>query len=108
MAEAKLNFSIRETPYSRGLRLSVVGELDIASVPILEQRLERLRIEGRDVRLDLSKLQFIDSTGLRLLIVTVRNGSTEGWRFEIEPNVAPQPMRLFRLVSLDRHLGDGR
>jgi anti-anti-sigma factor len=82
--------------------LSVTGELDLASVPILEARLASLRDTKAPVRLDFSKLEFIDSTGLHLLIGTVGDAEVRGWRVEIERDVAPEVLRLFRLVHLDR------
>jgi anti-sigma B factor antagonist len=50
------------------LRLS--GELDLVSEPILEAALERAK--GRAVRVDLSDLAFMDSTGLRTLLSAAR------------------------------------
>jgi anti-sigma B factor antagonist len=49
--------------------ISVQGELDLATANDLEREL--VRVEGSDalsIVLDLSGLQFIDSTGVRLLI----------------------------------------
>ena len=49
--------------------ISVQGELDLANAADLEREL--IRVEGGDalsIVLDLSGLQFIDSTGVRLLI----------------------------------------
>jgi len=50
------------------LRLS--GELDLVSEPILESALARAK--GRPVRIDLSELAFMDSTGLRALLSAAR------------------------------------
>jgi anti-anti-sigma factor len=82
-------------------RLSLTGELDIASAPKLQGRLARLRAKKSPVRLDLSKLEYIDSTGIHLLIQTVGEARIKGWPFQIEPDVRPQVMRLFRLVHLE-------
>ncbi len=50
------------------LRLS--GELDLVSEPILESALARAK--GRPVRIELSELAFMDSTGLRALLSAAR------------------------------------
>src|SRR5436305_14596396 len=95
-------FEIRESPSGGSLRLSLTGELNLASAPKLEDRLARLRLRKSPVRLDLSKLEFIDSTGIHLLIQTVGEARIKGWPFQVEPDVGPQVMRLFRLVHLEQ------
>jgi anti-anti-sigma factor len=47
--------------------LIVDGELDIASVPQLRERLWQLRDRDADVVLDLTAVTFMDSTTVRLL-----------------------------------------
>ncbi len=100
-------FEIHESRVDGWLRLTLTGELDLQSVPILEERLAPLRVTKSPVRLDLSKLEFIDSSGLNLLVRTVGDARIKRWQFEIEPNVSPRVMGLFKLVRLDRFiLGD--
>jgi anti-anti-sigma factor len=76
------------------------GELDLSTTPHLEKRLRG----NVDTILDLSKLSFIDSTGIHLLLATTRGAQREGWEFTIRD---PQPpvLRVIRLVGLDRYLG---
>jgi anti-anti-sigma factor len=98
------NFQIRESLMDGALRLSLTGELDFATAALLEDRLRRLRVKKSPVSLDLSHLDFIDSTGLRLLIQMAGDARMKRWPFRIEPDVAPEVMRLFKLVHLDRFL----
>jgi len=49
-------------------RVAPVGELDIATVKMLEQAVLELDDSAQMIVLDLSGLSFIDSTGLRLVI----------------------------------------
>ena len=86
------------------LRLSLTGTLDVASTPTLEDRLTGLRATKSPVRLDLSNLDFIDSTGLHMLIRMVGDARIKHWQLGIEPAVAPQVMSAFRLVHLERFL----
>lgn len=52
-----------------GFVLSVYGELDVASAAVLEKQLKRLQWAGASaIVVDLSGLDFIDSTGLHVLI----------------------------------------
>src|SRR5437588_12615420 len=94
-------FEILENRDHGELRLSLQGELDFASTRVLDDRLPRLRAKKRAVRLDLSKLEFIDSTGLHLLIRSVGDARTNGWRLEIEPELSVTVSRLFKLVHFD-------
>ena len=95
-------FQIREARDREWVRLRLVGELDLGSVPALKQRLAELRAEKRLVRLDLSALEFMDSTGIHLLVGASNDARNNGWDLEIEPGVSPQVHRLLKLTSLDR------
>jgi anti-anti-sigma factor len=104
MAPPPSTFEIRESRNDGWLRLSLTGELDRFSSRTLEDRLASLRATRSPVRLDLSQLDFIDSTGIHLLIQTVGDARMKGWQVQIEPDVSSQVMRLFRLVRLDRFI----
>jgi anti-anti-sigma factor len=108
MSEPPAELTIHESRSGLAVRLSLSGELDLGSAPLLEDRLARLRVAKSSVRLDLSRLEFIDSTGLHLLVRTVGDAQIKGWDLEIEPDVAPDVMRLFKLVHLDRFVQGSR
>lgn len=94
------NLGIYETPEHRGgVRLMLVGELDLSTASALEQRLNQLRAEQMPVRVDLSRLEFIDSSGLRALITAWNAARDDHWRFEIDPNLSDQAAQLFDLVN---------
>ncbi|HLY50695.1 MAG TPA: STAS domain-containing protein [Solirubrobacteraceae bacterium] len=102
MSEPPAQFEIRESREDRAVRLRLTGELDLASAPALEQRLEALRADGHNVRLDLSALDFIDSTGVHVLFRAYSLASADGWAFQIDPDVAPPVMRVLHIVNLDQ------
>ena len=106
-AELSSNLRIRESRMNGRLRLSLTGELDLATAPALEHRLARPRAQKSPVSLDLSELDFIDSAGLHLLIRTVGDARIKRWQLRIEPGIAPQVLHLFRLVHLDHFLAAG-
>ena len=90
------------------VRLSLLGELDLASAPALENRLNLLRAQKRPVRLDLSKLEFIDSTGIELLLRTLQASRQDGWELGVDHQLSPQVQRVLTLINLkDLILGDG-
>ena len=56
-----------------GFILSLYGELDVASAPLLEKQIKRLQwAMAARIVLDLSGLDFIDSTGLHALLLAHR------------------------------------
>jgi anti-sigma B factor antagonist len=66
-------FSIRTEQQGTAAVVVPAGQLDIATAPALEQELERA-FESSSVRvvLDLRELEFIDSSGLRSLLIARR------------------------------------
>jgi anti-sigma B factor antagonist len=80
------------------------GELDLDTAPELEQELARVRehANGRVV-LDLRRLTFMDSTGLRLVIRWDTAAREQGFEFAIVPG--PEVVqRVIRLTGMDGHL----
>ena len=57
------------------LRLVVSGELDIATAPDLEAAFDQaLASDPQSIEVDLSQVTFIDSTGIRLLLLISERG----------------------------------
>jgi anti-sigma B factor antagonist len=79
--------------------IELLGELDIAGAPRLEAEL--LRIEASDTQAiicDLGGLEFIDSTGIRLLVMAA-DRSAENGRFTILRGPR-QVHRVFEITDL--------
>lgn len=77
------------------------GDLDIATVPALRERL--LRVLGPDVRLliiDLSGVSFCDVAGLAVLIGTQRRATERGIVVRLAAP-RPQVVKLLRITGLD-------
>ncbi|HET8977717.1 MAG TPA: STAS domain-containing protein [Solirubrobacteraceae bacterium] len=98
--ERRLTFRMEEH-FEDGhqLRLALVGELDVAVARLLVERLSELRRGGYTVRLDLMRLEFIDSSGVRELIREVDDSRREGWRLEIDPQLSEPVRRVFEMVG---------
>jgi anti-anti-sigma factor len=107
MSKRPPSFEIREGQTGYGVRLSLSGELDMATTPVLEDRLTRLMATRSPVRLDLSKLDFIDSTGVHLLVRMVGDARRKHWQLQIEPNLAPQVKHVVTVMHLERIVGGG-
>jgi anti-anti-sigma factor len=78
----------------------LVGELDLASAERLEPILKEAAEANGGVTLDLTELTFMDSTGIRVILSTVRSLDGQG------PLVLLRPSYIVRRV-LDVSLPDG-
>ena len=80
------------------------GELDISTAPRLDESLQRVEAAGPALLvLDLSPLDFMDSTGLRLLIGADMRAREAGRRLVlVQGNDMVQ--RVLRLTRLDERL----
>ena len=85
-------------------RLTVAGELDIATVPRLEEAVATVLAHGaRSVIVDLSRLAFVDSSGLRMFITLNDRASAEGFSLGlIRP---PEPsLSVFQITGAEENL----
>ena len=97
-------FEIHERQENGELRLSLSGDLDIGTASRLTDRLKELQADSFRVRLDLSELDFIDSTGVRVLVEAVYDARVSGWPLDVEPSFAPQVSRVLKLVRVERYI----
>jgi anti-sigma B factor antagonist len=91
------DFRVETHTTDRTATVTVSGELDLVSSPTLEEELGR--VGGTDVDLvllDLRGLQFMDSTGLHLLIKAHQRLQEKGRRFA----VIKGGVQVERLLSL--------
>ena len=80
--------------------LAVSGELDLASTPTLEQELDRVRAGTPSlIIIDLRELEFMDSTGLSVLIRAHQHAQQTGYRLGIV-NGSRQIRRLLSLTGV--------
>lgn len=86
------------------LRLIVIGELDVAVVDLLSSRLGSLRKEGYDVRLDMSRLKFIDSSGMHELLRQVGDSRRDGWNLVLDGPLTDQVARTIDLLGARAYL----
>lgn len=86
------------------LTIRLVGELDIATAPMLEELLRSASSGNRSsVTLDLDSVAFIDSSGLRILIVAAQSSRRDGDRLCIR--CGPSSVRrMIELTGIERLL----
>jgi len=84
--------------------LTLRGELDLATAALLESTL--LKLEAEDVGemvLDLSQLEFCDSSGLQVILQAATRDRQNGNRLSLLKG-GPEVQRLFQLTSLEDEL----
>jgi anti-sigma B factor antagonist len=87
-----------------GATVTVRGDMDIATIGRLEIARNRALADGPEsVRIDLSAVEFVDSSGLRFLLETHSLSKRGGWTLQLvrPPSSA---MRAFEIAGVDRFL----
>ena len=97
-------FSCRRSDCASTVRLSVSGELDIATAPQLDHALGCAQADDAAlVILDLRELEFMDSSGAHLTVAASGSAHQAGDRLVVVRGPV-QVERIFALVGLDRQL----
>ena len=85
-------------------RLRLAGEFDLATAPRVEEAAENLiAAEIKRLVLDLSGLRFIDSSGLRVIVVLHQRAAQEGWTLELVRPAQPV-LKVFQISGLEERL----
>lgn len=91
------NFKVEVRDGGQAVVVDVSGELDLASSPALEQEMESDAVTGAPlVIVDLRRLEFMDSTGLSVLVRAHQRSVESDQRFA----VVRGPQQVQRLLSL--------
>jgi anti-anti-sigma factor len=84
--------------------LRLEGELDPHTAPLLKREIDRLVAEGaKRVVLDMSALQFIDSSGLRVVISAHRELADDGGQLTLR-SPSETARRLLEITGLVDHI----
>jgi anti-sigma B factor antagonist len=101
------SLGVTVTPTAAGATVCLDGELDHLSCDQAQERLEELIAQGcSQLVIDLSKVDFVDSTGLSVFVVVHKKLQALGGRLSIQhprPNVA----QVLDVTGLARILVDG-
>lgn len=94
------DFSVEERNEGSAWVLAARGELDLRTSPELEERLDRVWGAGAElVILDLRQIEFMDSTGLRVLLAAHQRAHETGRRFALVRG-ADQVERVLTLTGV--------
>lgn len=93
--------TIRQTLEDERIRIALEGELDLSNTETAEASLQEALATGQDVLVDLGKLEFLDSTGISLLVLIMRQ-KENGLSFA--PSESAEVTRLLGLTGLDERM----
>lgn len=94
------NFAVHTHTTGRTVRLALSGELDIVSSPALKRTMAEVATSDAElVVVDLRGLEFMDSTGLHLLLQAQQHAHDLGRKFALVRG-PEQVQRLFDLTGL--------
>lgn len=86
-------------------RVRVLGEMDLAVVEELDSEMRRVEATGAArIELHLDQLEFLDASGVRLLLNLNRRSRTNGSRLRIRPATSPQVRRVLELTGVEELL----
>jgi anti-sigma B factor antagonist len=81
--------------------LRVTGELDLVTAPLLRTELDARRNGAARVVLDLAGVEYLDSTGLVLLLEATREAQGEGWTLALSRDLGPAVARLLEITKTE-------
>jgi anti-sigma B factor antagonist len=104
MGDTNTRFEIKQVVCGMRRTLVLTGDIDVASAPTLGGALAHVPMD-RDTRLvlDLSRVTFIDSTGIRAIVVAQELCAQRGCEFSLVPGQA-RVQRVFEICGLLDHL----
>lgn len=101
-APAPAPFEVRRVDHPLGVVLILGGDLDLATVPLLQEHLDRAMCSRAAVVIDLAGLEFIDSSGLEVLVRADRQVRASGGQLVLLGG-SRAVYRVFELAGVDRY-----
>lgn len=86
------------------VRLMLLGELDIAVADAVGERLRQYRDSGHPARLDLSQLEFIDSSGVQAVVLGLKHARRCGHELEVDRRISRSVERMVDIMGIGPHL----
>jgi anti-anti-sigma factor len=93
--------AVQQTSERQRLRIAFHGELDLANVETAATALREALHSGKNVIVDLTELEFLDSTGVAMLVEAMREGGP--W-LSFLPSEHEAVRRLLDLTGLDERM----
>lgn len=94
--------TVRQADEGSRVCLALDGELDLSNAPTLEAALAEAIDTEKKVLIDLGKLEFLDSTGVALIVRTL--GRRDAERFSFLPSESSGVRHLLEMTGLDERM----
>ncbi len=95
-----MNVNVQFREDGNVLKGYIEGEIDTYTAPILREELETVQIvKGRKIELDLSKVNYMDSTGLGIFVAFYKKVTKENASLKLV-NLSNRLVRLFEITGL--------
>ena len=94
-----VSLTIEVTAGYRSITFAIRGDIDLATAPDLAAAMASIRDTYGRLVLDLSELEFIDSTGVRVLVQGQKHLADQGVKLELV-RVPRQAEKVFQLLGM--------
>ena len=98
MPAPELDIAVTHGP--EGARVGVAGEIDLATADRLRDAVDGELRAGRHVVLDLAGVEFMDSSGLNVILRAVQSAERNGWSFAVAPTLSVAATRVARVSGV--------
>jgi anti-anti-sigma factor len=99
------SFSVESERTDSTAHVRVLGEMDLSVVGELDSEMRRAEAtDATRIELDLDRLEFLDASGLRLLLDLNRRSRSNGGRLRIRPASSPHVRRVLELTGVAEQL----
>ncbi len=95
-----MSLSISTDAVDNAVVVHVKGDLDVYTAPRLKESLAEGSVPGRCLVLDLSEVDFIDSTALGVLVGTLQETQSNGGDFRLVVD-DPFLLKIFHITGFD-------
>lgn len=99
MSDFELRQATADEGYNRTAILTVIGEVDLGSAPILRDALTQCFTGAQRIVIDARQVTFLDMTGAGLLAAAAHRAAHEKRRFILMPS--PRVRQVLALIDLD-------
>jgi anti-anti-sigma factor len=96
-------FEVQLTETARGTLAQVRGPLDQESAPRLRSRVGSYLHGSRCLVVDLRQAEFVDSSGMRALLLLHRELEADGGELRLVVEPGSRVERVIKLLQLERH-----
>jgi anti-sigma B factor antagonist len=94
---------IDSSPRADGTTVAVEGEVDLATAGAIGDEV-RTRLRTGPVLLDLARVTFMDSSGVRMLDALLRDVDAEGWELRVAPELTDAVEQVLELTGMKGQL----